>query len=83
MIKVNVTSGNVYEVADGAGTELNGISPVGELAVSVYTSAFKKDEEHWIATFGNVEAVYIDGEVVMTTQPQAPSAGAQATGPWA
>lgn len=80
MIKVYVTSGNTYEVPNGVSINLNGIAPVGELAVSVYAD---EDKAQWRGTFGNVEAVWKDGEVVMTVQPQAPSAGAQATGPWA
>jgi hypothetical protein len=80
VIKVYVTSGNTYEVANGVSTNLAGLAPVGELAIRVYAD---EDQAQWLGTFGNVEAVWKDGEVVMTTQPEAPPAGTQVPGPWA
>jgi hypothetical protein len=82
LIKVYVTSGNTYEVKRGVSTDLAGVAPIGEIVIRVYADA-GADQQQWLGTFGNVEAAWRDGEVVMTRPPEDAPAGAQAPGPWA
>lgn len=66
-IKVYTTTGNTYTMPRGDSVNVNGISPTGELAITVFAPG-SDDEKPWLASFGSVEAVYKDGTAVMTKE---------------
>jgi hypothetical protein len=65
-ITVFTTTGHQYDIAAGASTD-SGVGPTGELTAEVF-GADPGDGPPWLGSFGNVEAVYVAGEVIMQVE---------------
>lgn len=71
-ITVITTSGNTYQVAGGAKADADPVA-TGELFAEVFgAKPGDGGDAPWLASFGNVEAVYVSGAV---TTPSAKPSG--------
>jgi hypothetical protein len=81
-ITVITTSGTTYQVPSGASFNRE-VTVTGELMADVFAAPAGAAEPAWLASFGNVEAVFQAGTVVTVedSEPE-PPVTAKPASPW-